>query len=50
MIREREVLMKGISEVPIGFEERGVEEKVTLVIDKVYRDLKAGKPNEGMWR
>ena len=50
LVREREVLMKRMAEVTAGFEERGDEEKVTLVLDEGCRDLKAGKAIECMWR
>ena len=39
-----------MAEVTPGFEERGDEEKVTLVLDEGYRDLKVGKAIECMWR
>ena len=50
LVREREVLMKRMAEVTTGFEERGVGEKMTLVLNEGCRDLKAGKAIEGMWR
>ena len=34
-----EVLMKRMADVTAGFEERGDEEKVTLVLDEGCRDL-----------
>ena len=34
LVREREVLMKKMAELTTGFEERGDEEKVTLVLDE----------------
>ena len=34
LVREREVLMKRTAEVTAGFEERGDEEKVTLVLER----------------
>ena len=50
LVREREVLMKRMAEVTPGFEDRGDEEKVTLVLDEGYRVLKARKAIECMWR
>ena len=50
LVRERKVLMKRIAEVTAGFEERGDKQKVTLVLDKDCRDLKAGKAIECMCR
>ena len=50
LVRERKVLMKRIAEVTAGFEERGDKQKVTLVLDKGCRDLKAGKAIECMCR
>jgi len=49
LVREREVLMKRMVEVILGFEERGDEEKVTLMLDEGCRDWKAGKAIECMW-
>ena len=48
LVREREVLMKRMAQVTAGFEERGDEEKVKLVLDEGCRDLKAGKAIECM--
>ena len=48
LVRERVVLMKKMAELTTGFEERGDEEKVTLVLDEGCRDLKVGKAIEGM--
>ena len=42
--------MKRIAEVTAGFEEQGDKQKVTLVLDKGCRDLKAGKAIECMRR
>ena len=50
LVREREVLMKGMAEVTAGFEEQSDEEKVALVLDEGCRDVKAGKAIECMWR
>ena len=50
LVREREVLMKRMAEVTPAFEERGDEEKVTLVLDESCKDLKTGKAIECMWR
>ena len=50
LVREREVLMKRMTEVTAGFEKRGDKEKVTLVLDESCKDLKAEKAIECMWR
>ena len=49
LVREKEVLMKN-ARGEAGFEERGDEEKVTLVLNEGCRDLKSGKASEYMWR
>ena len=49
LVREKEVLMKN-ARGEAGFEERGDEEKVTLVLNEGCRDLKPGKASECMWR
>ena len=42
--------MKRMTEVTAGFEERGDEEKVTLVLDDGCRNLKTEKAIECTWR
>ena len=50
LFSEREVLMKRMTEVTAGIEERVDSEKVVLVLDEVCRNLTAGKAIECMCR